>query len=195
MTYSTFRLYIFCQYVCSLGIEPTTFALLTQCSTTEPQGHTVLHQYCLNFTTNVFTTDHCVVSEVLRNAVEIKVSDQSYLLTALQEEQYLKESVRMSKKGFWTNRLRRPMGCDCVRTVTWAPASTFISSIISSLNHAWKEKHKLVLAIFTSSSGQAHTQTLNKSVPNNHRMHTKCSLKRSLEELTRPEVKCIIDHY
>ncbi len=30
-------LYIFVtQYVCSLGIEPTTFALLTQCSTTEP---------------------------------------------------------------------------------------------------------------------------------------------------------------
>ncbi len=26
-------------YMCSLGIEPTTFALLTQCSTTEPQGH------------------------------------------------------------------------------------------------------------------------------------------------------------
>ncbi len=24
---------------CSLGIEPTTFALLTQCSTTEPQEH------------------------------------------------------------------------------------------------------------------------------------------------------------
>ncbi len=30
-------LYIFCQYMCSLGIEPTTFALPTQCSTTEPQ--------------------------------------------------------------------------------------------------------------------------------------------------------------
>ncbi len=29
---SAFRLYIFCQYMCSLGIEPTTFALLTQCS-------------------------------------------------------------------------------------------------------------------------------------------------------------------
>ncbi len=29
----------FCQYVCSLGIEPTTFALLTQCSTIEPQKH------------------------------------------------------------------------------------------------------------------------------------------------------------
>ncbi len=28
---------IFCQYMCSLGIEPTTFALPTQCSTTEPQ--------------------------------------------------------------------------------------------------------------------------------------------------------------
>ncbi len=28
--------------MCSLGIEPTTFALLTQCSTTEPQEH-LLH--------------------------------------------------------------------------------------------------------------------------------------------------------
>ncbi len=27
--------------MCSLGIEPTTFALLTQCSTTEPQEHTL----------------------------------------------------------------------------------------------------------------------------------------------------------
>ncbi len=25
-------IHIFCQYMCSLGIEPTTFALLTQCS-------------------------------------------------------------------------------------------------------------------------------------------------------------------
>ncbi len=36
---SAFRLYIYCQHVCSLGIEPTTFVLLTQCSTTEPQEH------------------------------------------------------------------------------------------------------------------------------------------------------------
>ncbi len=28
---------MFCQYVCSLGIEPTTFALLMQYATTEPQ--------------------------------------------------------------------------------------------------------------------------------------------------------------
>ncbi len=41
VTYSAFRLYIYCQYVCSLGIEPTTLALLTQCSTTEPQEHTM----------------------------------------------------------------------------------------------------------------------------------------------------------
>ncbi len=34
-----FRLYIYYQYMCSLGIEPTTFALLTQCTTTEPQEH------------------------------------------------------------------------------------------------------------------------------------------------------------
>ncbi len=29
----------FYQYMCSLGIEPQPFALLTQCSTTEPQEH------------------------------------------------------------------------------------------------------------------------------------------------------------
>ncbi len=45
VTYSAFRLYIY-QYhlsfmvsMCSLGIEPMTFTLLTQCSTTEPQEH------------------------------------------------------------------------------------------------------------------------------------------------------------
>ncbi len=31
-TYSAFRLYIVFVNMCSLGIEPTTFALLTQCS-------------------------------------------------------------------------------------------------------------------------------------------------------------------
>ncbi len=30
-------------YVCSLGIEPTTFALLTQCSNTEQQEHVTCH--------------------------------------------------------------------------------------------------------------------------------------------------------
>ncbi len=40
MIYRAFRLYIFCEYVCSLGIEPTTVALLTQCSTAEP------HVFC-----------------------------------------------------------------------------------------------------------------------------------------------------
>ncbi len=29
------------QYVCFLGFEPTTFALLTQCSTNEPQEHNI----------------------------------------------------------------------------------------------------------------------------------------------------------
>ncbi len=41
---SAFRLYIYCQYVCSQGIEPTTFALLTQCSTTEPQEHLLTYK-------------------------------------------------------------------------------------------------------------------------------------------------------
>ncbi len=42
-TYSAFRPYIYCQNVCSLGIEPTTFALQTQCSTTEPQEHLIFY--------------------------------------------------------------------------------------------------------------------------------------------------------
>ncbi len=29
---SIHAIHIFCQYMCSLGIKPTTFALLTQCS-------------------------------------------------------------------------------------------------------------------------------------------------------------------
>ncbi len=33
----------FGQNMCSLGIESTTFALLTQCSTTEPQEHYACH--------------------------------------------------------------------------------------------------------------------------------------------------------
>ncbi len=40
--YITFRLYIFFVSMCSLGIERTTFALLTQCSTTEPQEQCLL---------------------------------------------------------------------------------------------------------------------------------------------------------
>ncbi len=37
----------FCQYVCSLGIEPTTFELLMQCST-EPQEHLIQLPYTRN---------------------------------------------------------------------------------------------------------------------------------------------------
>ncbi len=40
-----FRLYIFCQYMCSLESNPQPFALLTQCSTTEPHRNTTLHLY------------------------------------------------------------------------------------------------------------------------------------------------------
>ncbi len=51
-----FRLYIFCQYVCFLGIEPTTFALLTQCSTTEPQEHLfVVHLHLILHKTTKLT--------------------------------------------------------------------------------------------------------------------------------------------
>ncbi len=32
-------IHLYCQYVCSLGIEPTTFALLYNALTTEPQEH------------------------------------------------------------------------------------------------------------------------------------------------------------
>ncbi len=35
-------IHFFFQYMCFLGIEPITFALLMQCSTTEPQEHIAL---------------------------------------------------------------------------------------------------------------------------------------------------------
>ncbi len=35
----------FCQYMCSLGIEPTTFALLTQCSNHWATGTPVMHLF------------------------------------------------------------------------------------------------------------------------------------------------------
>ncbi len=56
-TYSAFRLYMFYHYVCSLGIEPTTFALLTQCSTTEPQEHRNNSTLCMSFVTTA-TAEH-----------------------------------------------------------------------------------------------------------------------------------------
>ncbi len=40
-------IHLYCQYVCFLGVEPTTFALLTQCSTTEPQEHTTTNGLCI----------------------------------------------------------------------------------------------------------------------------------------------------
>ncbi len=52
MTYSALRLYSFNQYMCSLGIEPTTFALLTQCSTTEPQEQGYFKRHAV--TANIF---------------------------------------------------------------------------------------------------------------------------------------------
>ncbi len=33
-----------CQYLCSLGFEPTTFVLLKHCSTTEPHEHKIRHK-------------------------------------------------------------------------------------------------------------------------------------------------------
>ncbi len=42
LQYIQVNLYIFCHNLCSLGIEPTTFALLTQCSTTEPPEHYII---------------------------------------------------------------------------------------------------------------------------------------------------------
>ncbi len=42
-------IHLYCQYVCSLGIESTTFPLLTQCSTTEPQEHCAISAINLLF--------------------------------------------------------------------------------------------------------------------------------------------------
>ncbi len=51
----------FCQYMCSLGIEPTTFALLTQCSTTEPQEQINI-QYMFKEYTAKRDVTHCAIA-------------------------------------------------------------------------------------------------------------------------------------
>ncbi len=45
-------IHVFCQYMCSLGIEPTTFALLTQCSNHWATGihYCGVQFYCENYT-------------------------------------------------------------------------------------------------------------------------------------------------
>ncbi len=37
-------IHIICQYACSMGLNPQPLALLTQCSTTEPQKQTTLNR-------------------------------------------------------------------------------------------------------------------------------------------------------
>ncbi len=51
----------FCQYVCSLGIEPTTFVLLTQCSSTEPQEHRINSKMSICCSKNILSMLKTVV--------------------------------------------------------------------------------------------------------------------------------------
>ncbi len=81
-------LYIFYQYVCSLGIEPTTFALLTQCSTTEPQEYSDFFFFKLWFKAKLFfcTLNFAslivlkILENVSMNAIFDKNNDQHFLL-------------------------------------------------------------------------------------------------------------------
>ncbi len=47
--------YTFYQYVCSLGIEPTTFVLLTQCSNPVPQEHSYIVSIYWSISMNRYT--------------------------------------------------------------------------------------------------------------------------------------------
>ncbi len=60
-------IHFFCQYMCSLGIEPTTFELLTQCSTTEPQEHLMLYIYVLIFYTLIISNLHIRMILIIDN--------------------------------------------------------------------------------------------------------------------------------
>ncbi len=59
-------IHLYYQYVWSLGIEPTTFALLTLCSTTEPQKHSLLLGASSTESTNIVQTTYSVI-EVIKN--------------------------------------------------------------------------------------------------------------------------------
>ncbi len=72
-TYSAFRLYIYCQYMCFLGIEPTTFVLLTQCSTTEPQEHMVMVITIIIFFIFFAQTKHS------RRFLKLRLNDWSHM--------------------------------------------------------------------------------------------------------------------
>ncbi len=59
--------------MCSLGIEPTIFALLTQCSTTESQEHyfrekSVMGQMWITGTPSQWTMFKCYICRALHNA-------------------------------------------------------------------------------------------------------------------------------
>ncbi len=76
-------IHVYCQYVCSLGVEPTTFALLTQCSTTEPQEHILqkfqggkifcifLKEVSLAYQDSIYLIKNIVKTVILRNIIEI----------------------------------------------------------------------------------------------------------------------------
>ncbi len=56
-------IHLYCQYMCSLGIEPTTFALLMQCSTTEPQEHNS------KYLERIFTRDSLISLKLNTNII------------------------------------------------------------------------------------------------------------------------------
>ncbi len=87
-------IHLYYQHVCSLGIEPTTFALLTQCSTTEPQEHYLLvnnQNISLLFPPDTFIVitfsealQEAVVHCVRLNAEPFSCADSKHRRAALQ---------------------------------------------------------------------------------------------------------------
>ncbi len=75
-TYSAFRLYIYCQYVCSLGIEPTTFTLLMHCSTTEPQEHYSPWEICSFILVSVYIPPQAHMSSALQKLADLIIDTE-----------------------------------------------------------------------------------------------------------------------
>ncbi len=78
-------IHLYCQYVCSLGIEPTTFALLTQCSNHWATG-TLFQTLVSSLLVVILTPPHRFQVEL------ISVCDHECLFSEIQSTIYLRRT-------------------------------------------------------------------------------------------------------
>ncbi len=95
-------IHFYCQYVCSLGIEPTTFALLTQCSITEPHKHIYqpASKYCVQAALVYFNTATTIIvlwNSLLSFSSSVKLSQVTFYQQLQNRAQEINQAARQEK--------------------------------------------------------------------------------------------------